>query len=57
MLSKLWTLLHSLRVLSTGNFVLIKDKGQSCETFVGKNVSDDRLRILLLNSLRTVVQG
>lgn len=57
MLSKLWTLLHSLRVLSTGKFVLIKDEGQSCETFVGKNVSDDRLRILLLNSLRTVVQG
>ncbi len=36
-----------------GKAIIIEDKGDSCRTFVGSEISKQRLKVLMVNQLKT----
>lgn len=51
-LSRLYTKFRLFLAVLSDNTIVIQDKGERCRTFVGSGISQDRLRVLLINNLR-----
>lgn len=51
MLKKLSVLGQTARAIFRGDAIIIRDEGRVCNTFVGKNISRERFKRVLLSHL------